>query len=64
LQRHRFKNGIPKEEEEKSREPTLPEAFLQCNIIGRLPVEYNRYFICFIDDSHQLNALLRRHNML
>jgi hypothetical protein len=33
LKRHRLKDGIPKEEEERSRKPILPEALPQCNII-------------------------------
>jgi len=32
LQRHRLKYGIPKEEEEKSRKPILPELLSQRNI--------------------------------
>jgi hypothetical protein len=33
LEHHRLKNGIPKEEEERSRKPMVPEQFLQRNII-------------------------------
>jgi len=53
-----------REEEEKSREPTSMEPFLQCNMRYRMLVAGAHYFICFIDGSHQLNALLRRRNML